>query len=136
MGCVVVDGRSATDSATAGRGAASFSVTAGHRRRPSGPLRPRGRDVAVGGAGREATRLPRSSDRLRSPGLAPGPGDRSVCVLVVESLLYRITHQLHPVVQLELPQGVLNMVLHCPVREEQTPGDLLVGKSLGGLTQQ
>lgn len=54
---------------------------------------------------------------------------------VVESGLDGVAHELHPVVQLELAQGVLDVVLHGAVGDDQTLGDLLVRESLGDQPQ-
>ena len=49
----------------------------------------------------------------------------------VEALLDRVAGQLDPVVHLQLPQGVLHVVLHGAVRDDEPLGDLLVGQPLG-----
>ena len=54
---------------------------------------------------------------------------------VVEAALDRVPHQLHAVVQLELAEGVLDVVLDGAVRDDQALGDLLVAEPLGDQPQ-
>ncbi|BCJ74961.1 hypothetical protein CS0771_45050 [Catellatospora sp. IY07-71] len=51
---------------------------------------------------------------LREPCASCADADHRLteCLLVVQALLDRVTHQFHPIVQLQLAERVLHVVLH------------------------
>ena len=65
--------------------------------------------------------------RVVGTGRAPGAPH----VIVVEAVLDRPPGELDAVVHLELAQGVLHVVLHGAVGDDEALGDLLVGHALG-----
>ena len=102
------------------------------RARYSGPARPGRRGTGRPSHIRPGSRPATTGRPRRRAGEGPATqvGDVGLARLV-EALLDGVAGELHPVVHLQLAQGVLDVVLHGAVRDDQPLGDLLVAHSLG-----